>query len=109
MVRTQTVDTAEGWWSRRNSSTRKARGSPAGDADEDTEGEKKTDLDLAIREVEDLRDIQEKISKGLREEGLEKAVRFQLDERGLTVRLIGSETFFEPDSPVLTQARPSRS
>ena len=103
VVRTQTVDTAEGVVVPPELIDEEGQGFTSGDAEEDTEGEQKTDLDLAIREVENLQDIQEKITKGLQEEGLEKAVRFQLDERGLTVRLIGSETFFEPDSPVLTR------
>ena len=103
VARTQTVDTAEGVVVPPELIDEEGQGFTAGDAEEDTEGERKTDLDLAIEEVSDLRKIQEKITKGLQEEGLEKAVRFQLDERGLTVRLIGSETFFEPDSPILTR------
>ncbi|GAB3543496.1 flagellar motor protein MotB [Arthrobacter tecti] len=61
-----------------------------------------TDLDLAMIEVENLRALQEKIDAGLTEKNLQDAVRYEIDERGLTVRLVSSKTFFLPDSAVLT-------
>lgn len=61
-----------------------------------------TDLDLAMIEVENLRALQQKIDAGLTEKNLQEAVRYEIDERGLTIRLVSSETFFLPDSSVLT-------
>jgi len=39
---------------------------------------------------------------GLKAAGLSENVEFQIDQRGLTVKLIGSQTFFAPDRPELT-------
>ncbi|MFD1211456.1 flagellar motor protein MotB [Arthrobacter sp. GCM10027362] len=66
------------------------------------EGEGFADLEVALREVEDLTGLREAIAGRLHREGLEDAVRFELDERGLTVRLVGSESFFKPDDASLT-------
>jgi chemotaxis protein MotB len=66
------------------------------------QGEGFADMEVALREVEDLTALQDKIAAGLREEGLEDAARFELDERGLTIRLVGSESFFKPDDAALT-------
>ena len=62
------------------------------------------DAALAAREVEDLTALQEAIYAGLQEKGMEDAVRFELDERGLTIRLVSSEMFFAPDLADLTNA-----
>ena len=72
--------------------------SAGGDAAEPT-----TDRERAAAEVENLRALQERIDAGLRERDLETAVRYVIDERGLTIRLVGSETFFLPDSAQLTE------
>ena len=61
-----------------------------------------TDLELAALEVDDLTSLREKIRESLQKKGLAAAVRFELDQRGLTVRLIGSETFFETNKASLT-------
>jgi len=66
------------------------------------EGEGFTDVELARREVEDLRELQENIRAGLAAQGLADAVRFEISERGLTVRLVSSETFFDAESADLT-------
>ncbi len=71
--------------------------SAGGDAAEPT-----TDRERAAAEVENLRALQERIDAGLRERNLAEAVRYVIDERGLTIRLVGSETFFLPDSAQLT-------
>jgi chemotaxis protein MotB len=68
----------------------------------DEEGEGFTDLELARREVAELRALQERIHAGLRADGLADAVRFEITERGLTVRLVSSETFFDAESANLT-------
>lgn len=87
-VETKTVDTAEGVVV------------PPELVDE--QGEGFSDIDLAILEIEKLRDLQARIEENLEEKGLLRAVRFVLDERGLTMRLVSSETFFEPDEAYLT-------
>ena len=74
---------------------------PADMVDEGLEGF--TDMELALQEVEDLREVQRKIEEGLIEDRLLDSVRFELDERGLTIRLISSETFFMPDRAELTE------
>ena len=57
---------------------------------------------LAAAEVQDLTALQEKIRDGLEEKGLADTVRFELNERGLTIRLVSSEMFFAPDAADLT-------
>ncbi|NKX53631.1 OmpA/MotB family protein [Arthrobacter mobilis] len=66
------------------------------------QGEGFTNLEMALQEVEDLTALQEEIAGKLDREDLADAVRFELDERGLTVRLVGSESFFKPDDAALT-------
>ncbi|MCC3273718.1 flagellar motor protein MotB [Arthrobacter zhangbolii] len=60
------------------------------------------DAALAAKEVDDLTALQDAIYAGLQEKGLEDAVRFEMDERGLTIRLVSSEMFFAPDLADLT-------
>jgi chemotaxis protein MotB len=66
------------------------------------QGEGFADMEVALREVRDLTALQDKIAGKLHQEHLDDAVRFQLDERGLTIRLVGSEAFFKPDDAALT-------
>ncbi|MFJ5860950.1 flagellar motor protein MotB [Pseudarthrobacter sp. NPDC092439] len=61
-----------------------------------------TDLELAMAETDELLAIKARISKDLAREGLLDAVRFAIDERGLSIRLVGAEAFFRPDSAELT-------
>jgi len=56
-----------------------------------------TDAQLATAEVVDLSELQEQITGNLAAAGLADLVQFAVDERGLTVGLVGSETFFAPD------------
>ena len=49
---------------------------------------------LATIEVTNLIALREEMRQNLKQIGLDSAVRFDLDDRGLTVRLVGSETFF---------------
>jgi chemotaxis protein MotB len=66
----------------------------------------KTDVAAATKEVDDLKAIQAAIQKNLQAEGQSSSVQFTLDSRGLTVRLVGSETYFGTNSADLSdQAR----
>ncbi|KFF61070.1 hypothetical protein JF66_00310 [Cryobacterium sp. MLB-32] len=56
-----------------------------------------TDAQLATAEVESLVDVKAQITANLAAVGLADLVQFAVDERGLTVGLVGSETFFAPD------------
>lgn len=56
-----------------------------------------TDIALARAEVDELSSLREKMRLALVEKGVAELVQFKIDERGLTVGLIGSETFFQPD------------
>lgn len=55
-----------------------------------------TDQQLATAEVEDLSKLEADITANLAAAGLADLVQFAVDERGLTVGLVGSETFFAP-------------
>lgn len=59
-------------------------------------------LEAAMKEVDRLRALEAQMKAGLATAGLSENVEFQIDQRGLTVKLIGSQTFFEPDRPELT-------
>ncbi len=61
-----------------------------------------TNLDLAKKEVDKLTALRDKMNANLKAVGLADAVKFQIDERGLTVRLVSSQTFFNPDDATLT-------
>jgi chemotaxis protein MotB len=61
----------------------------------------------AIKEVQNLKALQESISAALAVHGLSGTVQFQLDERGLTIRLVDSQTFFTPNSTALVGIAPS--
>ncbi len=68
----------------------------------DSELEGLTDFDLAVKETDELEAIRDKISKDLARKGLLDTVQFTIDERGLSIRLIGAESFFLPDAADLT-------
>lgn len=57
---------------------------------------------LAATEVDDLVAIKKAIAGNLEARGLTQDVTFTLDSRGLTVRLVGSETFFGSNSADLS-------
>lgn len=59
-------------------------------------------LAAAKKEVDRLRALEKKMKAGLAAAGLSQNVEFQIDQRGLTVKLIGSQAFFAPDRPELT-------
>lgn len=62
----------------------------------------KTPLDLAKAEVDKLSALKESMSLRLAKKGLAENVQFQIDQRGLSVKLVGSQSFFQPDSPLLS-------
>lgn len=62
----------------------------------------KTPLDLAKAEVDKLSALKESMSLRLGNKGLSENVQFQIDQRGLSVKLVGSQSFFQPDSPQLS-------
>jgi chemotaxis protein MotB len=55
-------------------------------------------LDLAEAEVDKLESLKEQMRLNLEARGVAQTVQFEIDERGLTIRLVGSETFFDANS-----------
>jgi len=62
----------------------------------------KSPMDLALVEVDKLSALKDSMRQSLRAQGLNESVEFQIDQRGLTVKLVGSQSFFLPDSPYLS-------
>ncbi|WP_217184113.1 flagellar motor protein MotB [Streptomyces sp. AC495_CC817] len=56
----------------------------------------------AVAEYESLEDLKERMRAALAAQGLQEAVEFVIDERGLNVGLIGAETFFSDNSTELS-------
>ncbi|OMH30566.1 flagellar motor protein MotB [Tersicoccus sp. Bi-70] len=56
---------------------------------------------LAVAEAKNLTGLQKKMQKALDAAGLAGNVTMTVDTRGLTVRLVGTQTFFQPDSAEL--------
>jgi len=61
-----------------------------------------TDVEKAMTEVVDLTALRDAMSRDLEAYGMAETVRFEIDERGLTVRLVSADTFFSPGSADLT-------
>jgi len=61
-----------------------------------------TTYELAQNEVEQLVELREAMSARLEEQGAADAVEFLIDERGLIVRLVGTETFFDTNQAALS-------
>lgn len=57
-----------------------------------------TAFNEAQQEVDKLQQLEKHISANLRRAGLRSAVDFTIDSRGLTVKLVGSSTFFDGNS-----------
>ena len=51
-------------------------------------------LEEAKNEVAQFQEIIEKVNAALTAQGLEDAVEYQIDQRGLTIKLVGGQTFF---------------
>jgi len=66
-----------------------------------------TEMDLAKAEVDKLEQLKEQMRLNLAAGGLEHTVEFKIDERGLTIRLVGSETFFASNSVSLAGVAPA--
>ncbi|MDJ0319341.1 flagellar motor protein MotB [Pseudarthrobacter sp. PS3-L1] len=62
-----------------------------------------SELEQAIQEADRLKGLQEQMKAGLAAAGLSENVDFTISSRGLTVKLVGSQAFFEPDKPLLTE------
>lgn len=62
-----------------------------------------TDIERAMAEVDKLAALRDAMSEDLEAHGKSDTVRFEIDERGLTVRLVSADTFFAPGSAELTE------
>jgi len=89
VVKTQKVDTATGVIV------------PPKDVD-DPKATKPAPIALARIELDHLKDLEAKIDARLSAKGLKKDVSFTIDQRGLTVGLVGSQTFFDTNLATLT-------
>lgn len=67
------------------------------------EGENLTNMDKALKEVDHLTQLKQQMQANLGANNLSANVEFQINERGLTVKLVGSQAFFLPDRPELTE------
>jgi chemotaxis protein MotB len=70
----------------------------------DAEGESFSSAELAALEVDDLEALRQAVSAGLDASGQQASVSFTLDTRGLTIRLVGSETYFASNRAELSEA-----
>ena len=78
---------------------------PAEMVDDVAEGfidETLTDAEQAVAEVVKLNAIEESINANLSAAGMAERVEFFIDERGLTMGLVGTDSFFAPDSTALS-------
>ncbi len=66
-----------------------------------------TKLDLAVKELDDLKSLEAQINASLAAKGLASTVEYQVDARGLTIRLVNAQTFFEPNSVALVGVAPA--
>lgn len=69
----------------------------------DIDAEAFSSLDLALKEVDRLTALRLQMESALQAVQLDANVQFQINERGLTVKLVGSQAFFMADRPDLTQ------
>ncbi|GAA3666013.1 OmpA/MotB family protein [Microbacterium marinilacus] len=60
------------------------------------------DLAAAQAELDDLRSLRERLEGALEARGIADTAEFTIDDRGLTVGLVGAETFFSTNSVDLT-------
>lgn len=63
-----------------------------------------TSLQQAKKEVATFEAIVAKVNAGLKSQGLQDQVSFQIDQRGLSIKLIGGQAFFAPDRSELLPA-----
>lgn len=69
---------------------------------EQGEGFADTVLHAAQIEFDELSTLRDRLRDALAEDGLADTVTFSIDERGLTIGLVGAETFFETNRTTLT-------
>ncbi len=80
-----------------------AKGVVVAPADVGKEGTMTEDyMAVARAEADKLTALREDMHTRLVSAGLDGNVEFGIDQRGLTVKLVGSQTFFYPDSPALS-------
>lgn len=72
--------------------------------EEQGEGFVDTVLNAAQIEFDTLSELRDRLRDALAEEGLDDTATFTIDERGLTIGLIGAETFFDTNRTSLTPA-----
>ncbi|WP_423922009.1 OmpA/MotB family protein [Frigoribacterium sp. 2-23] len=100
------VDSAKGTVVPPDEVSKTGDGYAIGDAKEKSasaaSGQANTAVDLAQKELDDLTAIKQAITANLEGTGLKADVEFATDARGLTVRLVGSETFFGTNSADLS-------
>ena len=66
----------------------------------------KVAIAAAIAEVDAIKKLQAKVSASLAVHGLQGAVQYTIDQRGLTIRLVDQQAFFAPNSTVLQGSAP---
>ena len=71
------------------------------EGDAETPPEELTDLQRAQMELDYLRQLRDQIAERLESRGLHHLVEFGIDARGLSIKLVGSETFFDGNSAAL--------
>ena len=89
VVKSQKIDTAKGVVVPPKDVNKKATTTP-------------TPLDLAEQEVSNLKKIEAQINSQLTAQGLQNSVSYTIDQRGLTIGLVGDQTFFDSNLAVLT-------
>lgn len=62
------------------------------------EGEVTSNLIMAENELNSLLTIRDQMAASLNQQGLAEGVQFEITERGLTVRLMGADAFFDGNS-----------
>ncbi|QNE15612.1 flagellar motor protein MotB [Pseudarthrobacter sp. NBSH8] len=87
-IATETVDTASGTVVRTEQ--------------KDQDAEAFAAIDMALKEVDRLTALRDQMESALKAVQLDPNVEFQITERGLIVKLVGSQAFFLPDRPELT-------
>jgi chemotaxis protein MotB len=65
------------------------------------ETKEKSDKEAAKKEVAKFDELVKAITANLSAQGLQDQVSFSIDERGLTVKLLGGQTYFAGDSSLL--------
>jgi chemotaxis protein MotB len=70
----------------------------------DATAEAAANLEAAVQEVENLLELEAAVTGSLTAAGVVDLVEFHITDRGLTLGLVGNETFFAPDSSDLTAA-----